>query len=150
MNRQPLRIGALARAAGVGVETVRYYQRLKLLGTPPRPDRGQRLYPAEYADRLRFIKRAQALGFALDDVAVLLQLNDGTGHARARALAAKRLAAVEAKIADLAAIRDVLRELIRRCKHAEGRVPCPIISALAPAAADKAGPAQPPAATRAA
>jgi MerR family mercuric resistance operon transcriptional regulator len=133
MDAPLFRIGALARTAGVGIETIRYYQRLKLLGTPPRPFRGQRLYPAEYAGRLRFIKRAQALGFSLDDVALLLQLNDGTGHARARALATRRLAAVEAKIADLAAIRDVLRELIRRCEHAEGRVPCPIIAALAPA-----------------
>src|SRR5512134_417604 len=97
----PLKIGQLAASAGVGVETIRYYQRRKLLGTPPKPYGSQRLYPAEYVDRLRFIKRAQALGFSLDDVAVLLQLNDGTGHARARALAAKRLAAVEAKIADL-------------------------------------------------
>jgi MerR family mercuric resistance operon transcriptional regulator len=132
---EPLRIGALARAAGVGVETIRYYQRVGLLGTPPRPYGGQRLYPVEYVERLRFIKRAQALGFALDEVAVLLQLNDGTGHARARALAGKRLAAVEAKIADLTAIRGVLRELIRRCEHAEGRVPCPIIASLAPPAA---------------
>jgi MerR family mercuric resistance operon transcriptional regulator len=143
MDRQPLRIGALARAAGVGVETIRYYQRVKLLGTPPRPYRGQRLYPPEYADRLRFIKRAQALGFVLDEIAVLLQLNDGTGHARARALAAKRLAAVEAKIADLAAIRGVLRELIRRCEHAEGRVPCPIIASLAPPDRGEGAPAQP-------
>jgi MerR family mercuric resistance operon transcriptional regulator len=147
MDRMALRIGALARAAGVGVETIRYYQRVGLLGTPPRPYGGQRLYPNEYVDRLRFIKRAQALGFALDEVAVLLQLNDGTGHARARALAAKRLAAVEAKIADLTAIRGVLRELIRRCEHAEGRVPCPIISSLAPAPAGRAA-AQPHAASR--
>jgi MerR family mercuric resistance operon transcriptional regulator len=146
MDAMPVRIGALARAAGVGVETIRYYQRVGLLGTPPKPHGGQRLYPPEYADRLRFIKRAQALGFALDEVAVLLQLNDGTGHARARALAAKRLAAVEAKIADLTAIRGVLRELIRRCEHAEGRVPCPIISSLAPASAGSAA-AQPPAAS---
>ena len=148
MDPQPLRIGALARAASVGVETIRYYQRVKLLGTPPRPYGGQRLYPVQYVDRLRFIKRAQALGFALDEVAVLLQLNDGTGHVRARGIAAKRLAAVEAKIADLAAIRDVLRELIRRCEHAAGRVPCPIISSLARAPAGK--PAQPSAASRAA
>jgi MerR family mercuric resistance operon transcriptional regulator len=146
MDAPLLRIGALARTAGVGLETIRYYQRLKLLGTPPRPYGGQRLYPAEYVDRLRFIKRAQALGFSLDEVAVLLQLNDGTGHVRARALAAKRLAAVEAKIADLGAIRDVLRELIRRCEHAAGRVPCPIIAALAPAPARRTATVRPAAA----
>jgi MerR family mercuric resistance operon transcriptional regulator len=149
MDAPLLRIGALARTAGVGIETIRYYQRRKLLGTPPKPLNGQRLYPSAYAERLRFIKRAQALGFALDEVAVLLQLNDGTGHVRARGLALKRLAAVEAKIADLAAIRDILRKLVRRCEHAEGRVPCPIISALAPAPAParRTATARPPAAT---
>jgi MerR family mercuric resistance operon transcriptional regulator len=131
MEAQPLRIGALARSAGVGIETIRYYQRRGLLGTPPKPLGGQRLYPAQYAERLRFIKRGQALGFALEDVAVLLQLNDGTGHVRARQLATRRLDEIESRLADLAAIRDVLRELIRRCAHADGRVPCPIIATLA-------------------
>lgn len=135
MEAQPLRIGALARAAGVGIETIRYYQRRKLLGTPPKPQGGQRVYPAEDVARLKFIKRAQALGFSLDEVAVLLQLNDGTGHVRARSLATRRLAELEAKMADLAAVRDVLRELVRRCEHAHGRVPCPIIATLAGRAA---------------
>lgn len=130
MDAQPLRIGTLARAAGVGIETIRYYQRRKLLGTPPRPFGGQRLYPGDYVDRLRFIKRAQALGFSLEEVAALLQLNDGTGHVRARQLAARRLAEIEARIADLTAIKRVLEMLIRECEHAHGRVPCPIIRTL--------------------
>lgn len=130
---EPLRIGQLAASAGVGIETIRYYQRRKLLGTPPKPYGGQRLYPPEYVDRLRFIKRAQGLGFSLDDVAVLLQLNDGTGHVRARQLAVGRLAEIEARLADLVAMRDVLRGLVRRCAHAEGRVPCPIIATIAAA-----------------
>jgi len=130
MNGQPLRIGALARAAGVGIETIRYYQRRKLLGIPPKPHGGQRLYPAENIGRIRFIKRAQALGFALEDIAILLQLNDGTGHARARGLATKRLAEIESRLADLAAIKKVLQALVRQCKHAEGRIPCPIIATL--------------------
>jgi MerR family mercuric resistance operon transcriptional regulator len=88
----PLRIGTLAREAGVGIETIRYYQRRKLLGTPSRPLNGQRMYSTEHVDRIRFIKRAQALGFTLEDAAVLLQLNDGTGHVRARQLAVQRLA----------------------------------------------------------
>ena len=127
---EPLKIGQLAASAGVGIETIRYYQRRKLLGTPPKPYGSQRLYPPAYVDRLRFIKRAQALGFSLDDVAALLQLNDGTGHARARRLAAARLEAIEARITDLAAMKDVLAQLIRDCAHAEGRVPCPIIATL--------------------
>src|SRR5512145_929634 len=98
MDGQPLRIGALARAAGVGVETIRYYQRRRLLGTPARAFGGQRSYTPDFVDRLRFIKRAQALGFSLADVAALLQLDDGTGHVRARQLAAARLAEIESRI----------------------------------------------------
>lgn len=138
---EPLKIGQLAASAGVGIETIRYYQRRKLLGTPPKPYGRQRLYPAAYVDRLRFIKRAQALGFSLDDVAVLLQLNDGTGHVRARELARRRLGEIESRIADLAAIKGVLERLIRECEHAHGRLPCPIIVTLLQASA-----AAPPAA----
>ncbi len=135
---EALKIGQLAASAGVGVETVRYYQRRKLLGTPPKPYGGQRLYPAAYVDRLRFIKRAQALGFSLDDVAVLLQLNDGTGHVRARELARRRLGEIGARIADLAALKGVLEALIRECEHAHGRRPCPIIATLVRAPASHA------------
>jgi MerR family mercuric resistance operon transcriptional regulator len=140
---EPLKIGQLAASAGVGIETIRYYQRRKLLGTPPKPYGSQRLYPPAYVDRLRFIKRAQALGFSLDDVAALLQLNDGTGHARARELARRRLGEIEARIADLAAIKGVLEGLLRQCEHAHGRLPCPIIATLLQASA-----AVPPAETR--
>jgi MerR family mercuric resistance operon transcriptional regulator len=133
---EPLKIGQLAASAGVGIETIRYYQRRKLLGTPPKPYGSQRLYPPAYVDRLRFIKRAQALGFSLDDVAALLQLNDGTGHARARELARRRLGEIEARIADLAAIKGVLEGLLRQCEHAHGRLPCPIIATLLRTAGD--------------
>jgi len=130
MDAPLVRIGSLARAAGVGIETIRYYQRLKLLGTPPKPYGGQRVYPRQYVERLRFIKRAQALGFSLQDIATLLQLNDGTGHARARQLAAARLADVERRLADLAAMRDRLGHLVAECERAHGRVACPIVRAL--------------------
>ena len=134
---EALKIGQLADSAGVGVETIRYYQRRKLLGTPPKPYGGQRLYPSEYVHRLRFIKRAQALGFSLDDVAVLLQLNDGTGHVRARGLALRRLGEIEARIADLVAIKGVLEHLVRDCEHAQGRLPCPIVATLLRAAGEE-------------
>jgi MerR family transcriptional regulator, mercuric resistance operon regulatory protein len=130
MQGQPLKIGNLASAADVGVETIRYYQRRRLLAQPARPARGQRVYPPSYVERLRFIKRAQALGFSLDEIAALLSLDSGTGHARAHALAARRLAEIEEKIADLAAMRDALADLIRRCEHTRGRVTCPIIATL--------------------
>jgi MerR family mercuric resistance operon transcriptional regulator len=127
---QPLRIGDLASAADVGVETIRYYQRRRLLGQPARPAGGQRVHPAEYVERVRFIKRAQALGFSLDEIAALLTLDSGTGHARARALANRRLAGIEAKLADLTAMRDALAWLVRHCEHTHGKVACPIIATL--------------------
>jgi MerR family mercuric resistance operon transcriptional regulator len=126
-----LKIGSLASAADVGIETIRYYQRRRLLGQPTRPLRGQRVYPPEYVERVRFIKRAQALGFSLDEIAALLTLDSGTGHARAHALAQKRLAEIEVKLADLAAMRDALADLVHRCEHTHGKVACPIIATLA-------------------
>jgi len=125
-----LRVGALARAAGVNVETIRYYQQRRLLPTPHRPPGGQRLYPAAYVDRVRFIKRAQALGFSLEDITSLMKLNDGVDHVRARATATHRLSEIEARIADLAAMRDTLRTLVRDCEQGGGLKPCPIIGAV--------------------
>jgi MerR family mercuric resistance operon transcriptional regulator len=132
-HTEPLRIGSLARAAGVGIETIRYYQRRDLLGQPDRPYGRQRAYPPHYVERVRFIKRAQALGFSLDEISELLTLDRGTGHARAHALAARRLAEIEKKLADLAAMRDALRELMHACEHTQGKVACPIIATLAAA-----------------
>jgi MerR family transcriptional regulator, mercuric resistance operon regulatory protein len=128
-----LRIGSLASAAGVGIETIRYYQRRGLLAQPQRPYGGQRAYRRSDVERVRFIKRAQALGFTLDEIAELLKLDSGTGHARANALGTRRLAEIEDKLADLLAMRDALRALLRRCEHSQGRVTCPIIAALASA-----------------
>jgi MerR family mercuric resistance operon transcriptional regulator len=131
MELQPLRIGTLAKKANVGVETIRYYQRRGLLSEPGKPLGGQRNYPPEAVERLQFIKRAQRLGLTLDDIAALLKLNDGTGHVRARQLATRRLEEIEAKLSDLTAMRDVLKKLVHQCEHAAGRVPCPIIRAVA-------------------
>lgn len=127
---QPMRIGALAQAADVGVETIRYYQRRGLLGEPARPMRGLRAYPVEYVERIRFIKRAQRLGFSLDEIATLLALDRGTGHRRAHDLAKHRLVEMESKIADLTAMRATLADLVRRCERTEGKVACPIIASL--------------------
>lgn len=127
---QPLRIGTLARQAGVGVETVRYYQRRNLLGTPAKAFRGQRTYPPEFVDRILFIRRAQALGFGLDDIATLLTLDDGIDRARARAIARRRLEDIATRISDLQSMRAVLEKLLHDCEHAAGHVPCPIIAAI--------------------
>lgn len=116
-----LTIGKLASAAGV--ETVRYYQRRMLLPAPASPDGAFRTYGPELADRIRFIKRAQELGFSLEQVATLLQL------------AAEKLAHIRAKIADLAKMETVLAHLIYECEATGQASPCPIIGALAGAAA---------------
>ncbi|WP_298668289.1 MerR family DNA-binding protein [uncultured Sphingomonas sp.] len=126
-------IGALAKAGGVGVETVRYYQRRGLIGTPPRGghgiDGGVRRYDAEALRRLRFIRSAQGAGFTLDEIAGLLALDAGEDRAAARALAERRIVALDAKIAELAAARESLARLARSCAAGEGGG-CPIITAF--------------------
>lgn len=128
--RSTLTIGRVAAAAGVNVETVRFYQRLGLLAEPVRPPGGVRRYGAEFVARLRFIKRAQQLGFSLAEVQRLLILEDPQSCGKARALAAEKLALVEARIADLERMRGVLKELVARCDVRRGRVACPIIATL--------------------
>ncbi|RJG12417.1 Hg(II)-responsive transcriptional regulator [Pseudomonas cavernicola] len=126
-----LTIGRLADAAGVNVETIRYYQRLGLLDEPAKPLGGHRRYAAEQAKRLRFIKRAQALGFTLSEVGGLLRLDAGCACAETRALAARKLALIEQKITDLADLQKVLAGLVKQCDADEGGAACPIIDVLA-------------------
>ncbi|GAD58652.1 MULTISPECIES: MerR family transcriptional regulator [Brevundimonas] len=120
-------IGGLARAGGVGVETVRYYQRRGLLRTPAR-DGGVRRYGPDDARRLRFIRMVQAAGFTLEQIAELLALDSGRDHARARELARGRIHDLDVRIAELSAARAALSRLAAACDHAEG--PCPIIAAF--------------------
>ena len=129
-----LTIGALATEAGVNVETIRFYQRRGLLPEPERPPRGVRHYgPADVA-RVRFIKSAQRIGFSLDEVAQLLQLEDGTGCGQAREIATHRLLDVRQRLTDLQRIEAALSALVARCADARGRVACPLIAALQEAA----------------
>jgi MerR family mercuric resistance operon transcriptional regulator len=123
-------IGRVATAAAVNVETIRYYQRRGLVPEPPRPPRGVRRYGDEFVARLRFIKRAQQLGFALREVQRLLALEDPQSCGKARSLAAEKLALVEARIADLEQMRGTLKELVARCDTRRGMVACPIIATL--------------------
>ena len=125
-----LTIGRLARAAGVNVETVRYYQRRGLLAEPDRPPNGIRRYSEDSVKRIRFIKRAQELGFTLAEIANLLALEDGRSCRETRELAGRKLAIVESRLADLRRLRGTLRELIGRCDSSRGKVSCPIISVL--------------------
>ena len=123
-------VGQLARAAAVNVETVRYYQRIGLLSLPDRDYGSIRRYLADDLKRIRFIKRAQKLGFSLDEVALLLGLSDGRHCAQTKALAEKKLAVVKEKIADLAAIQKALKGLVTKCSKGSRGCGCPIIDAL--------------------
>ncbi len=124
-------IGSVAKRAGVHVETIRYYQRIGLLREPARPAGGVRRYPGETVERLRFIKRAQELGFSLEEVAELLRLNDGVHCRDARGVAAKKLALVEARVRDLNTVRRTLKQLIDECDAGHAPDHCPIIDSLA-------------------
>ncbi len=125
-----LTIGGLARAAGVNVETIRYYQRRGLVAEPAKPLGGHRRYASAAAARLRFIMRAQQLGFTLEEVKGLLLLEDGQSCRETRQLAERKLAVIEARVADLMRMRRLLKGLIAEC--AEGGQPrsCPIIATL--------------------
>lgn len=124
-------ISGLARAGGVGVETIRYYQRRGLLETPGRADGGVRRYGESDLARLRFIRSAQAAGFTLEQIAELIALDAGEDRARARQLAKDRIAALDQRIADLTAARDALSRLARECA-AGSAGPCPILTAFEP------------------
>lgn len=125
-----LTIGAFARAAGVNVETIRFYQRKGLLAEPQRPLGGVRKYGANDVDRVRFIKSAQSLGFSLQEVAQLLALEDGTHCREAASMAVLRLADVRAKLDDLSRIESVLTTLLKQCRSTRGSVSCPLIASL--------------------
>jgi len=129
-----LTIGALAKAGGVGVETVRYYQRRGLLPEPPRIGGiglggGVRRYGAEDVRRLRFIRAAQTAGFTLEEIGELLALDASEDRVRARELASARLGALDAKIAELQQARTALTRLATACAGSESG-PCPIIAAF--------------------
>jgi len=130
MALNTLTIGGVARAANVNVETVRYYQRLGLLLEPVKPSEGFRVYPPETLDRIRFIKRAQKLGFSLLDIAHLLELGDG--HCDdVRKQAETKLIKIEAQIKDLRNMRKVLEKLVVECRSGKHNSHCPIIQSFA-------------------
>ncbi len=125
---EDLTIGGLAREAGVGVETIRFYQRKRLIAVPARVGSIRR-YDARDVERIRFIKRAQAAGFTLTEIAELIALDAGEDRPRARELAAARIAALDKKIAELKQARGSLARLAKEC--GEDRAgPCPIIASF--------------------
>ena len=125
-------ISELARSAGVGVETVRYYQRRGLLADP-RPHKtgaaGIRHYGPDEERRLRFIRSAQAAGFTLEEIAELLHLDSTDDRPRAREMARSRIAALDARIAELESARQSLARLAKDCAAGD-KGPCPIIAAF--------------------
>lgn len=123
-------IGGLAKVTGVGVETIRFYQRRALLPEPDRPLGGIRRYGTADVQRIVFIKSAQRLGFSLGEVADLLKLADSTHCDEARALAEHKLEDVQHRIAELRRMEIALQELIERCQINRNEVSCPLIAAL--------------------
>lgn len=130
MAKEGLTIGQVANAAGVNVETIRYYQKRGLLQEPPKPDSGYRIYPQATVSRLSFIKRAQSLGFTLEEIAKLLDLGDGKCE-ETQVIARQKLQQIATRIHDLQAMAQVLDELLAACESSPASTKdCPIIEAL--------------------
>ena len=125
-------IGALARNAGVNIETVRYYERRGLLLKPPRTPSGYRVFSEEAVRRLRFIRRAQQLGFSLKEVKELLglQINPRTTCADVKRRSEAKIADIEAKARDLEAMRKALVKLVATCSGHGPATQCPILESL--------------------
>ena len=127
-----MHIGRLAAEANVSVDTIRYYERSRLLPPPARTSSGYRTYPAGLVERLRFIRRAKDLGFSLDEIRDLLCLSDqrGTGVREIREIATRRLADVETRLAELSRLRDGLKQLVDACPGHGDPGACPIVNAF--------------------
>ena len=125
-----LTISRLARLGGVNLETVRYYEREGLIPKPPRTRAGYRIFPQDAVRRLRFIKRAQELGFSLTEIRELLSLRPSRDRAKVRAHAQAKIANIEQKIQTLHAMKNVLGSLIDRCDHCGPMTDCPILESL--------------------
>lgn len=127
-----LTIGKLASAAGVGVETIRFYEREGLLPKPPRKRSGYRQYPPDAVARVMFIRRAKELGFTLKEITELLELrvDPDKSCAEVRALAKAKIVDVEEKMADLARIKAALEGLAKACRGKGPTSECPILDAI--------------------
>ena len=129
---ETLKTGELAKQAGVNVETLRFYEQKGLLPVPPRRVSGYREYPSESVHRIRFIKRAQELGFSLGEIKDLLALRvrKGTSCSDVKGRANEKLEEVRRKIADLKAIERALRKLAESCSGKGPLSVCPILENL--------------------
>jgi MerR family mercuric resistance operon transcriptional regulator len=131
-SRETLSIGKLSRRTGVNIETIRYYERVKMLPAPPRTSGGRRVYGSTEIRSLTFIRRSRELGFTLDEIRALLALCGANGEntcGEVREVAARHLADIRAKIVDLRAMARVLSDAVQRCDA--GEMPgCPLIDTL--------------------
>lgn len=127
-----LTIGALAKQSGVGIETVRFYERRGLVRRPARPRLGYRSYPEDIVGRIRFIRNAQALGFSLQEIKELLALRvtTGTSCAAVRSRAAAKLSVVKKRLADMQRIHQALEKLVAACPGRGALATCTILEAL--------------------
>ena len=130
MNDLSLTIAGVADAAAVGVETVRYYERRGLIEQPKQKVGAYRRYDDKHVARIRFIKRAQELGFTLEEVESLLKLQDGTDRRSIRSIAARRLEQIRTRIADLRRIEKALGHVLHECEARSGTPHCPIIETI--------------------
>ena len=128
-----MKIGELAQRAGVRIDTVRYYEREGLLPRAARLASGYRIYDEVDVQRLRFVRRAKALGFALPEIRDLLALSDQRDEdmAAMKAAAIDKLASVDSKLAELNRIRAALQALVTSCPGHGALAECPILDALA-------------------
>lgn len=126
-----LTISKLAMAAGINVETVRYYERRNLIAQPTKPEHGYRKYPQATLERILFIKRAQELGFTLDEITNLLMLSEST-CGEVQGIAEQKLDTVNTKIEDLRRLQAVLNNLVIQCQNNPDQSRCPIIESLLP------------------
>ncbi|TMC12216.1 MAG: MerR family transcriptional regulator [Chloroflexi bacterium] len=127
-----MRSGQVASQAGVNVETLRYYERRGLLPPPPREPSGYRSYGSEAVRMVRFVKRAQELGFSLDEVDALLDLAGGGPEAceAVQRLTGERIAELDRRIADLQAMRRSLQRLVATCHRPRSDRECPLIRSI--------------------
>jgi MerR family mercuric resistance operon transcriptional regulator len=127
-----LSISQLAKRAGVNLETIRYYERRSLLPEPPRRASGYRQYPPDAVARIRFIKRAQELGFSLNEIAELLSLrvDAQTACNEVQQLAETKVTTVEQKLETLQRMKQILTDLLHNCRTRQPTSECPILAAL--------------------
>ena len=129
-----LTVGQLARKVGLGVETIRFYERRGLIEDPPRRPSGYRQYPPEAVDRLRFVRNAKTLGFTLDEIRELLELRSQPSENReqVRARSRVKIEDIDQRIAALVRMKHALSTLVDACEHHLDLPGCPILSALEP------------------